>query len=82
MFSDTFTAADLVAVLNAVNVPVCFTVMVTAVVIIGIRRAFQRGEETSRRLKHAEDMERLRLSNTKEIAHGGGDRRAIQDYQP
>lgn len=78
MFTDTFTAHDLVAILTAINVPVCFTVLVAGVVIIGIRRAFQRSEDARRHQKHTEDMERLRLSNTKEITN----KQLREDYGP
>jgi hypothetical protein len=47
-----FTPADLVAILNSVNIPVCFTVLVAGAVIISIKRAFQRAEDANRRVKH------------------------------
>jgi hypothetical protein len=70
-----FTPADLVSILNAVNVPVCFTVAVGGVVVVAVKRAFQRAGDANRRMKHAEDMERLRLSATKELTH-----KPSQDY--
>ena len=42
-----FTPADLVAILNSVNIPVCFTVLVAGAVIISIKRAFQRAEDAT-----------------------------------
>lgn len=68
MFTN-FTPADLVSILNSINVPVCFTVMVAGVTVFGVKRALQRSDDLNRRQAHAEKMERLRLSNTKEIVH-------------
>jgi hypothetical protein len=73
----TFTPADLVSVLNSVNVPVCVSVFVLGFVIIAIKRAIQRAMDIHRRMEHAENMERLRLSATKEIA---ATKRRMDDY--
>jgi hypothetical protein len=78
MFSDTFTADNLVAVLNAVNVPICFTVLVAGVVIVAVKRAFQRANDAHRRMKHLEDMERLRLSATRELTHEPSHNRGLE----
>lgn len=62
------TAADLALVLNAVNVPVCFTALVAGIVVISVKRAFQRADDKSNARAHTERIEQMRLASTKEIS--------------
>ena len=59
-----------VAILNAMGFTTCFTVACALAALVIIKNAVARNAAHEARMGHIERMERLRLSNTKEITHG------------